>query len=140
MLTHVTADRAADYDSDRSTNALLVDYEASVPSVSRIPIHLSYEIIHLFSEGLYQSPQKAIEELVSNSYDAGATVVHILLPAEDPSIAVADAPHQGEAPWAGTALWVIDNGTGLDADGFVQLWRVADSHKLVTPDPPAGRP
>ena len=40
--------------------------------VEQIPVHISYEIIHLFSEGLYKSPHKAIEELVTNSYDANA--------------------------------------------------------------------
>ena len=51
--------------------------------VEEIPVHISYEIIHLFSEGLYKSPHKAIEELVTNSYDANAKRVHILLPEAD---------------------------------------------------------
>lgn len=92
-----------------------------------IPVHISYEIIRLFSEGLYQSPQKAIEELVSNSYDAGASSVHTLMPrvAEDDD----DLP----------PLWVIDNGGGMDQGGFTQLWRVADSAKAEA-DPNTGRP
>lgn len=85
--------------------------------VETIPVHISYEIIRLFSEGLYQSPHKAIEELVSNGYDANASSVHILLP--DPS------DDGGELP----PLWVIDDGEGMDAPGFRQLWRVADSKK-----------
>ena len=40
--------------------------------VKSIPVRMSYEIIKLFSEGLYQSPHKAVEELVANAYDAGA--------------------------------------------------------------------
>ncbi len=48
--------------------------------LEKIPVSLSYDIIRLFSEGLYQSPHKAIEELVSNSYDAEAKNVHVLLP------------------------------------------------------------
>ena len=43
------------------------------------PSRLSYKIIDLFSEGLYSSPNKAIEELVANSFDAGATTVHIMM-------------------------------------------------------------
>lgn len=85
--------------------------------VRDIPVHISYKIIRLFSEGLYKSPHKAVEELVSNSYDAGATEVHVLLPRE------ADDDSK-LAP-----LWVIDNGEGMDTDGFMQLWRVADSPK-----------
>jgi hypothetical protein len=44
-----------------------------------IDVRLSYRIIELFSEGLYASPNKAIEELVANSFDAGAQRVHVLL-------------------------------------------------------------
>jgi hypothetical protein len=123
-----------------TVNDLLVNFESSVPPVGSIPVHLSYEIIRLFSEGLYQSPQKAIEELVSNSYDAGAREVHVLLPAQSASIAAADGTDgNGEG---GTALWVIDNGSGLDAKGFAQLWRVADSHKAgdaASDRPPIGQ-
>jgi hypothetical protein len=34
----------------------------------------------LLSEGLYTSPNKAIEELVANAFDAGGHRVHVLLP------------------------------------------------------------
>lgn len=44
---------------------------ATGEAIEDIPVHVSYEIIRLFSEGLYQSPHKAVEELVSNGYDAG---------------------------------------------------------------------
>ena len=40
--------------------------------VGDIDVRLSYKIVQLFSEGLYASPNKAIEELVANSFDAGA--------------------------------------------------------------------
>src|SRR5688500_1009520 len=93
--------------------------EASTSTGTRIPVHVSYEIIRLFSEGLYQSPQKAVEELVSNSYDAGASAAHVLLPRE---------PDDAEPL---PPLWVIDDGTGMDASGFFQLWRVADSDKAA---------
>ncbi|MDE2731949.1 MAG: ATP-binding protein [Bacteroidota bacterium] len=85
--------------------------------ISEIPVSLSYAIIRLFSEGLYKSPHKAVEELVSNSYDAGAKRVHILLPDQSD----ADAPD--------TPLWVIDDGHGMEDQGFHKLWRVADSDK-----------
>ena len=82
-----------------------------------IPVPISYEIIRLFSEGLYQSPHKAVEELVSNSFDAGAKVVSVVVPAD---------PGDAATP---ESLWVIDDGSGMDAEGFKQLWRVADSRK-----------
>lgn len=124
--------------------------EAATATEVRIPVHISYEIIRLFSEGLYQSPQKAIEELVSNSYDAGATAVHVLLPRpEEEPVRAGEAEgaatgdelvtntdastesegEEGEEDHDLPPLWVIDNGTGMDASGFAQLWRVADSAK-----------
>ena len=86
--------------------------------VVEIPVPISYDIIRLFSEGLYKSPHKAIEELVTNGYDAGATEVHVLLPDE------AAEASDGMAP-----LWVIDDGHGMDEGGFHKLWRIADSDK-----------
>ena len=86
--------------------------------VDKIPVPVNYDIIRLFSEGLYKSPHKAIEELVSNGYDAGAKRVHVLLP-EEP----------GDATDSLAPLWVIDDGHGMDVDGFHQLWRVAESNK-----------
>src|SRR4051812_21124275 len=77
---------------------------SSTPPV-RIPVHISYEIIRLFSEGLYSSPQKAVEELVSNSYDAEATEARVIL------------PEQGDGEEL-PPLWVIDNGSGMDDQGF----------------------
>ncbi len=87
-----------------------------------IPVRISYEIIRLFSEGLYQSPHKAIEELVSNGYDAKARRVHVLLP---------ETPEEDNVPLP--SLWVIDDGRGMDAEGFRQLWRVAYSAKADVP-------
>lgn len=87
--------------------------------VESIPVSINYDIIRLFSEGLYSSPHKAIEELVCNSYDADADRVHVLLPEQPDDSSDALAP-----------LWVIDNGHGMDQYGFLQLWRIADSEKI----------
>ena len=87
--------------------------------VESIPVPINYDIIRLFSEGLYRSPHKAIEELVTNGYDAEATRVHILLPEQSENNTAID-----------DSLWVIDNGRGMDVEGFHQLWRVAESNKV----------
>jgi Histidine kinase-, DNA gyrase B-, and HSP90-like ATPase len=102
--------------SGGSSNAFdLLDRSGDLGEPERsLHVHISYEIIQLFSEGLYKSPHKAIEELVSNSYDAGANQVHVLTPDPD----VQDAP-----------LWVIDDGFGMDEAGFVDLWSIAHSRK-----------
>ena len=95
--------------------------------IEEIPVRISYEIIRLFSEGLYQSPHKAIEELVSNGYDAEASRVHVLLPEQPDNKADSIKP-----------LWVIDDGNGMNEGGFRQLWRIADTNK-GGPLPSSGR-
>lgn len=82
-----------------------------------IRVQINRDIIRLFSEGLYRSPHKAIEELVTNGYDADARGVHVLLPSSD----------RGHSP--SSRLWVVDNGHGMDEPEFHQLWCVADSNK-----------
>ncbi|MEM9615508.1 MAG: ATP-binding protein [Actinomycetota bacterium] len=92
-----------------------------------LAVPLSYEIIKLFSEGLYQSPHKAIEELVSNSYDAGASTVRILLPRDPDDGGIDDG------------LVVVDNGSGMDRSGFEDLWKIAESPKADVSTPQNGR-
>jgi hypothetical protein len=90
-----------------------------------IPVRISYRIIELFSEGLYSSPHKAIEELVSNSFDAGATHVHVILAPDraDPNATIA----------------VIDDGTGMTPADLRQHWLIGVSNKRQLPNPPSGR-
>ncbi len=78
--------------------------------------------LELFSENLYSSPNKAFEELVSNSWDAGASVVHVAIPSS------------GED--AASGVWVLDNGESMDLKGLEQLWAVASSAKRDRDDPP----
>lgn len=82
---------------------------------ANIPVSISYRIIELFSAGLYSSPNKAIEELVANSYDAMATHVHIIIP---DNLETIDA-----------TIWVMDNGISMNLDGLFNLWRIASSNK-----------
>ncbi|MDR0307992.1 MAG: ATP-binding protein [Chitinispirillales bacterium] len=80
-----------------------------------IPVTISYRIIELFSAGLYSSPNKAFEELVSNSYDAGATQVSVYIPT-DKSL-------------PDSILWVADNGCSMDKEGLKQFWKIGESQK-----------
>ncbi len=79
----------------------------------QIQVKISLRIIQLFSEGLYSSPNKAVEELVSNSFDAGAENVHIIL---SPDLRSPDA-----------TIAVIDDGEGMDADGLRKHWIIGES-------------
>lgn len=83
--------------------------------IDRIPVEISYKIIELFSAGLYSSPNKAFEELVSNSYDAGATKVAVYVPLDK--------------TLSESILWVADNGISMDKDGLKQFWKIGSSNK-----------
>ena len=80
-----------------------------------ITVQISYRIIQLFSEGLYKSPTKAIEELVANSFDAGATHVHVLI---SPDLSAADS-----------SIAIIDDGQSMDKKGLAEHWLIGVSKK-----------
>ena len=93
---------------------------------SDLTVKISFRIIELFSEGLYSSPHKAIEELVSNSFDAGACNVHVILP---PDL----------AKKSGTIV-VIDDGAGMGPTELQQHWLIGESNKRDDTFPaPRGR-
>src|SRR5713101_8446789 len=91
----------------------------------KIDVRLSYRIVRLFSEGLYASPNKAIEELVANSFDAGALRVAVLLPT--------DFHDQG------ATIAVLDDGEGMDAGGLQHHWLIGKSLKRDLTKLPRGR-
>lgn len=110
-----------------TTESGAIDVEAFAAdgqSVDMVPVHISYGIIERFSEGLYSSPVKTFEELVTNSYDAGAERVWVYLPAD---FQASDA-----------ALVVIDDGESMDLEGLKNLWRIGESQKRGD-QRPAGR-
>lgn len=83
--------------------------------IDEIPVTISYRIIELFSAGLYSSPNKAFEELVTNSYDAYATQVAVYVPS-DKSV-------------EGASMWVCDNGKAMDREGLKLFWKIGESQK-----------
>ena len=78
-----------------------------------ITVKLSYSLVRLLSEQLYQSPLKAIEELVVNAYDANAKECRISVPTQTQTNFVA----------------VYDDGDGMDYQGLVDLWQIGHSNK-----------
>ncbi|MBK9013524.1 MAG: ATP-binding protein [Saprospiraceae bacterium] len=78
-------------------------------------LKLATELLSFFSAGLYSSPNKAFEELVSNSYDAGATQVSVYVPMDK---GLPDS-----------ILWVADNGSSMDKEGLKQFWKIGSSNK-----------
>jgi hypothetical protein len=53
------------------------DVAAQGQQVDEVVVNIDHAIIRHFSENLYGSPNKAIEELVSNAFDAFATKVYV---------------------------------------------------------------
>jgi hypothetical protein len=88
-------------------------FEMAGNITDQIDVKISLRIIQLFSEGLYSSPNKAVEELISNSFDAGAENVHIIL---SPDLRDPDA-----------TIVVIDNGEGMNANGLKKHWIIGES-------------
>lgn len=83
-----------------------------------ISVEISTRFLEHFSESLYSSPQKAFEELVSNSWDAGADRVDIHI-SEDLA---------GE----NATMCVLDNGASMNVEGLKLLWKLAFSTKKDT--------
>ncbi|PIQ84563.1 MAG: hypothetical protein COV75_01570 [Candidatus Omnitrophica bacterium CG11_big_fil_rev_8_21_14_0_20_63_9] len=100
-------------------------YATTGNELEKVDVRLSYRIVRLFSEGLYASPNKAIEELVANSFDAGARRVSVILPA--------DFHEQG------ATIAVYDDGEGMDVDGLKLHWLIGKSVKRSLATLPLGR-
>lgn len=95
-------------------------------TVRNIPVSLSNQLISLLSEQLYQSPLKAIEELVVNSYDAGANECKVLVPISPINIDT-------------DRVIVYDDGIGMDVNGLTTLWSIGGSGKRNESDTINGR-
>lgn len=89
-------------------------HDSPTPVVGEVVLQVDYQIIEHFSEHLYDSPHKAIEELVANSFDAFATEVRVFTP----------------GPYTSNRVLVWDNGESMDVEGLQQLWWIARSPKL----------
>ena len=80
-----------------------------------ISVEIGARFLEHFSEQLYSSPQKAFEELISNGWDAGATVVDVHIP--------------DNLKAENATLTVFDNGESMDEAGLQDLWTIAFSPK-----------
>lgn len=82
--------------------------------VGQVTLQIDYQIVEHFSENLYDSPNKAIEELVANGFDAFATEVRVFIPGQ----------------YTATRVLIWDNGESMDIEGLKKLWWIAKSPKL----------
>lgn len=99
-----------------STQSIGQRLESAGAERERLEVRLSRELVSLLSEQLYTSPLKAIEELVVNAFDAGATTCRVRLP----ETLEADASEP---------IVVFDDGIGMDVDGLRDLWHIGRSSK-----------
>lgn len=91
------------------------EIEIAGKELCKVGVKVGPRFLNLFSKQLYSSPNKAFEELVSNSWDAGAETVYINIPLDLKSI---DA-----------TVWVLDNGASMNEKGLESLWNIAQSPK-----------
>ncbi len=91
------------------------EVEAPLPgtALKEVAVTIDHAIIQHFSQHLYSSPNKAIEELVVNGYDAGASNVLVYL----------------EGQYTHSSVVVLDDGDSMDEMGLRRLWWVARSPK-----------
>ena len=104
-------------DGEAASGAVAPDEIGDSPTT--IHVELSTRFLEQFSEQLYSSPQKAFEELISNGWDAGATVVDVRI--------------SGALDSERATMCVFDNGESMDDEGLRLLWRIAFSPKPKTP-------
>ena len=81
--------------------------------VDQVSLDVDYQIIEHFSRHLYDSPNKAVEELVANGFDAFATKVLVFTPGR----------------YTAGRLLVWDDGESMDVEGLKELWWIARSPK-----------
>lgn len=82
-------------------------------TVDQVTLNIDYRIIEHFSKNLYSSENKALEELVSNGFDAFAKRVYAYIPGDQTSEHV--------------IVW--DDGHSMDVKGLKDLWIIASSPK-----------
>ena len=92
---------------------LALQLEESAPEAKDVEVLVSYDVVKLFSDQLYPSPLKAVEELVVNSWDADARVCSVL------------CRLQGDR----SVIAVFDNGNGMTLRELEDLWHIGVSKK-----------
>lgn len=99
-----------------STDLIGQELLAAGEPTKPLTVSLSRELVSLLSEQLYQSPMKAVEELVVNCFDADAKQCRLSIPAD----LTTDST---------TPIVIYDDGIGMDEEGLRDLWHIGHSQK-----------
>lgn len=108
-----------------ATTVPVAEFAVGGTTLDHVTVGISYGIIERFSEGLYSSPNKTFEELVTNSYDAGATNVWVYVPEDLSDVS--------------SSIVVVDDGESMDMQGLKDLWRIGESRKRIDGTPVVGK-
>lgn len=100
-------------DASEETPAELPDATAVGQKRGEVELEIDYAIVRHFSEHLYGSQNKAIEELVANGFDAVASKAYVYVP--------------GELIQGRVVVW--DDGESMDEAGIKAMWKIARSPK-----------
>lgn len=93
--------------------------------VEHATVKISKRIIQLFSEGLYSSSNKAVEELVCNAFDANAHNVHVVVP--------------DDLRAESATISIIDDGESMGVSGLQAHWILGKSTRRDRPQLSGGR-
>jgi Histidine kinase-, DNA gyrase B-, and HSP90-like ATPase len=91
---------------------------SELPELKSVTVQISNEVVHLLSDQLYQSPLKAVEELVVNAYDAEATICRLYVPGSDVN-----------AKPGNNMMGIFDDGRGMTSSEMQDLWHIGNSKK-----------
>jgi len=91
---------------------MTTDLETVGTEITKAPVTISYKIIEPLSLNLFAEPNRAIGELIANSFDAFATQCVVNVPLTRDGI-----------------VWIWDNGESMDSSELGKLWMIAKSHK-----------
>lgn len=90
----------------------LSEFRENAVQEDSFDVPVKYGFVDQFSNHLYSSPRRAIEELVCNGYDAGATKCYVSTPNDEED-----------------SLQVLDNGKSMNKEGLETLWNIAGGEK-----------
>ncbi|MEG9433362.1 ATP-binding protein [Terriglobus sp. ADX1] len=119
---HISGTATIEHSSVADTGSAVLSAKLEgLPKLTDVQVLISNEIVHLLSDQLYQSPLKAIEELVVNSWDAEAETCRLYVPSSDQLKAGTEEQ-----------MAIFDTGVGMTSSQMRDLWHIGNSKKRLS--------